>query len=330
MLVETLCQAAQIGGRDAHRDPFEACAESARGALSANTERAVRSDLAIYSAWCTARGVPALPASAETVTAFVDAMARGRATATVRRYVSSIVAAHRAIGWEETARSEPVRLALKRMHRRKGQRQEQAKGLTWALRERLLGTGGEELIDVRNRALLAFAYDTLLRRGELVALQVSDIVEETGGAATVLVRRGKADPEGLGAMVYLARDSMALVRRWLERSGVSPRQGLPLAQPGRRRRGTGGRPGLAHLQAHGTRGRPARGGGRGDLRAQHPGGRCPGHGRGRDRHGRHPARGTVEDHHDGQPLRRAAPCAAKRCGAARSSPASRVGAGEGV
>ena len=223
MLVEALCQAVQVGRGDAHRDPFEACAESARGALSANTERAVRSDLAIYSAWCTERGVAALPASAETVAAFVDAMARVRATATVRRYVSSIVAAHRAIGLEKTARSEPVRLALKRMHRRKGRRQEQAKGLTWALRERLLGTGGEELIDARNRALLAFAYDTLLRRGELVALQVSDIVEETGGAATVLVRRGKADPEGLGATVYLARDSMALVRRWLERSGV--RQG---------------------------------------------------------------------------------------------------------
>ncbi len=107
------------------------------------------------------------------------------------------------------------------MHRRKGRRQEQAKGLTGALRERLLDATGEGLIDARNRALLAVAYDTLLRRGELVALQVADIVEEVDGAATVLVRRSKADPEGRGATVYLARDSVALVREWLERSGVA-------------------------------------------------------------------------------------------------------------
>ena len=75
-------------------------------------------------------------------------------------------------------------------------------------------------MDARNRALLAVAYDTLLRRGELVALQVADIVAEFDGAATVLVRRSKADPEGRGAELYLARDSLALVREWLARSGV--------------------------------------------------------------------------------------------------------------
>ena len=113
-----------------------------------------------------------------------------------------------------------MRRALQRMHRRKGRRQEQAKGLTGALRERLLEVPGDGLIDARNRALLAVAYDTLLRRGELVALQVTDIVEELDGSATVLVRRSKADPEGRGATVYLARDSLALVREWLARSGV--------------------------------------------------------------------------------------------------------------
>ena len=76
------------------------------------------------------------------------------------------------------------------------------------------------MIDARNRALLAVAYDTLLRRGELVSLQATDIVEELDGSATVLVRRSKADPEGRGATVYLARDSVALVREWLARSAV--------------------------------------------------------------------------------------------------------------
>ena len=170
---------------------------------------------------CGARGVPALPARAETVAAFVDAMATERAPATVRRYVASIASAHRAMGLEKTTRSEPVRQALARMHRRKGRRQAQAKGLTWALLERLMDATGDSLIDARNRALLAVAYDTLLRRGELVALQVADIVEEADGAATVLVRRSKTDAQGRGATLYLAPDSVALVRAWCERSAVT-------------------------------------------------------------------------------------------------------------
>ena len=98
--------------------------------------------------------------------------------------------------------------------------QNNTQGLTRALLARMLGASGERLADARNRALLALAYDTLLRRGELVAVQVSDIVVECDGAGTVLVRRSKADPEGLGEMVYVAPDTMALVGEWLGRSGV--------------------------------------------------------------------------------------------------------------
>ena len=221
MLVDAPSRTPEEGGGDTGQDPFAACAKAARGARSTNTERAVRSDLAIYDAWCTEHCVPALPANPETIAAFVDTVAKRRAPATVRRYVASIAAAHRAVGANETAGSEPVRLALQRMHEENGRRQDQAKGLTWTLRNRLLEATGDRLVDARNRALLAFAYDTLLRRAELVAVQVSDIVEESNGAATVLVRRSKTDPEGRGAQVYLAPGSVELVREWLERSGIS-------------------------------------------------------------------------------------------------------------
>ena len=195
--------------------------QAAEGAFSANTERAVKADLGIYTAWCAEQGHPTLPASPATIAAFVDAMAATRAPATVRRYVASIWVAHRAIGCAKTLRNPAVKLALQRMHRGKGRRQAQALGLTWPLRECLLKATGDRLIDARNRALVAVAYDTLLRRSELAALQVSDLALETTGAATVLVRNGKTDAEGRGAVLYLARDSVAMVREWLVRSGVS-------------------------------------------------------------------------------------------------------------
>ena len=196
-------------------------ARAARSALSSNTERAVRSDLGIYAAWCAERGERALPARPETIAGFVDAMAEARAPATVRRYVASIAVAHRAVGCGKALKDPAVRLALKRMHRKKGCRQGQAHGMTWPLRERLLAAAGGRLIDLRNRALLAVAYDGLLRRGELTSLEVSDLLEEIRGDATLLVRRSKTDGEGRGERLYLARDTVDMVRAWLERGGIS-------------------------------------------------------------------------------------------------------------
>ncbi len=202
-------------------EELSAFLNAARGAFSDNTERALRADLGVYSAWCNECRLAALPADSETVAAFIDAMAASsRAPSTVRRYVSSIALAHKAVGHGAVTKSPLVKLALQRMHRRKGRRQRQALGLTWTLRQRLLGASGDRLIDMRNRALLAVAYDTLLRRSELMALQVTDLSVEIYGAATVLVRRSKTDVDGQGAMLYLARDSVALVREWLARSGI--------------------------------------------------------------------------------------------------------------
>ena len=326
MLVEPLNRPAQTSASCVERSPRTACAASARGALAENSERAMRSDLRLYADWCGAHGLTALPAAPKTVAAFVDAMAKERAPATVRRYVASIAAAHRAMGLEKTTRSEPVRRALARMHRRKGRRQAQAEGLNWTLLERLMDATGETLIDARNRALLAVAYDTLLRRGELVALQVSDIVADADGSGTVLVRRSKTDAEGCGATLYLAPDSVALVRAWCERSGVTGGRVFPLAQPRRARRAARREPGAAHLQDDGRARGAAGRGRRAHLRAQHPGGRGAGHGGRRHRDAGHPGRGALEDDGDGAPLRRAAPGAAQRRGAARATSASCVSA----
>ena len=194
---------------------------AARGAFSNSTERALRSDLAIFAEWCAERGERPLPATPATIAAFVDAKAELRAPATVRRYVTSLTIAHRALGLGKVLKSPPVRLALQRMHREKGRRQDQAAGLTWPLRQRLLEAAGDRLIDDRNRALLAVAYDAMLRRGELVSLQVPDLLEEMKGDGSLLVGRSKTDCEGRGEVVWVGRDTVRLVRVWLDRAGVA-------------------------------------------------------------------------------------------------------------
>ena len=195
--------------------------QTVSSAFSRNTKRALRADLRVFLTWCRRHGLRAMPALPATVVAFIDDMGRSRAPATVRRYVSSIATLHRSLRLENPACSTAVKLALQRMYRLRGRRQMQVTGLTWPLRNRLIQAAGGRLIDARNQALLAVAYDTLLRRSELVSLEVSDLALEPDGSATLLVRTSKTDPEGKGAVLFLARDTVSLVNAWLARSGVT-------------------------------------------------------------------------------------------------------------
>ena len=203
------------------RERLAALLRDARGALSDHTVRALRADLRLFVSWCAEEGHAPLPARPDTVAGYVDAMSDTRAPATVRRYVSSIVALHRAAGEQSPLKQPEVQRALQRMRRLKGCRQRQVRGLTWRLRERLIEASGDRLIDLRNRALLAVAYDAMLRRSELVALQVVDMAVDTTESATLLVRRGKSDPDGAGAALYLHTDTVKLVRAWLAGSATT-------------------------------------------------------------------------------------------------------------
>lgn len=201
--------------------------ELARGAHSPNTIAAVRSDTEIFSAWCRKMGVTPLPADPSTVAAFVDAMGQGRAPATVRRYVSSIAHLHRAAELPNPAAAAAVKMSLKRLHREKGRAQAQAAPLNRGtpqvpgLVDAMIANAGEGVRALRNRALLAVAYDSLCRRSELVALTCADLSIGPAGDGTIIVRRSKTDQEGEGAVRYIAGDTVRHVSAWLEASGVS-------------------------------------------------------------------------------------------------------------
>ena len=312
-------QKSQIGRR------LDCCLEDADGTLSGHTIRALRADLAGFTAWCAERGLSPLPARAGTVVAYIEAMAPVRASATVRRYVSSIATVHKLAGEPNPLEDASVQRALKRMHRKKGSRQSQVRGLTWPLVRRLLDAAEDRLIDARNRAMLAVAYDAMLRRSELVALQVIDIKRYRDGSASLLVRHAKTDPEGGGAMLYLHRDTVKLVRGMARRDRDRRRAALPLGQEGRRRgRSARREPGAAHLPGDGRARRTPGGDGAADLRAQPAGGGDPGHDRVGDRDPGHHAGRALEEHLDGAALRRAAPRATERRRTARAASETQI------
>ena len=207
-------------------DPIQAVAlalaqhaHAARGAYSQNTERALRADVAVFTGWCVAAGLASLPAAPGTVAAFVDAMGERKAPATVRRYVSSVATFHHAARLLNPCQDDVVRLALKRLHRARGRAQAQAAPLTRDLIDRMLAAAGDGARDLRNRALLAVAYDSLCRRSELVAFQRVDLEMADHGEGTLTIRRSKTDQEGIGQVRYLAPDTIRHVAEWLVTAG---------------------------------------------------------------------------------------------------------------
>jgi site-specific recombinase XerD len=170
-----------------------------QGAYSANTLRAQKADGAIFQAYCESVGEAYLPAKPHTVRGFIASQVKaGKKPATIQRYVATISRVHTAAHLLNPCSSEAVRLGLKKMGRETSARQDQAHPLNWKDIKEFIDSAGDGPRADRERAMLCVAYETLARRGELVALEVRDIDFLPNGTGQALIRRGKTDASGQG------------------------------------------------------------------------------------------------------------------------------------
>src|SRR6266404_2245615 len=194
----------------------------AEGAYAANTLRAQKADGAIFQAFCEGRGESFLPADPKTIRVFIEHEVNcGKKPATVRRYIATIGRAHIGAGLLNPCSGEAVRLALKKMGRETSARQAQARALGWNEIKEFIGSAGKGLRADRERAMLCIAYETLARRGELVALEVRDIEFWPNGTGQALIRRGKTDAEGQGRVAYLSRETVKWLKIWLDHAKIN-------------------------------------------------------------------------------------------------------------
>lgn len=199
-----------------HTSDWRVALDRMGGAYSANTIRSYRADFTIFEAWCRQERRPALPASPETVADFVTTQSESAAPATVSRRRAAIAKIHRLLKLESPVRAEEVNLATRTMFRQKGRRQDQALGLTSALKRKIIDACPNTLPGLRDRALIAVGYDTLCRRAEIVQLRVDDLTLKPDGSGTILVRKAKSDQFGDGRLAYLSATAFAHLKDWLE------------------------------------------------------------------------------------------------------------------
>jgi integrase len=185
------------------------------------TLKAWRCDWAVYWGFCEPRELLPLPATPETVAAFVlICREAGKKPATVQRYLSTIARFHRAAQLFNPCGSEAVQMEVKGMTNEVSVRQRQARALGMTEIQAFLSSPGSNLPTLRERAMLCVAYDAMTRRSELIAIDVEDLKLLEDGTGRLLIRRSKTDQAGEGHVAYLSRQTVGFLKAWLKAAGI--------------------------------------------------------------------------------------------------------------
>lgn len=201
---------------EALRADVEAAFEHQSKNIADSTRLAYKRAWKRFLAWARSNGLPALPATPDTVLTYAAHLARkkgeqeGSKFATVRVAVAAIGAAHREAGIDPNPiRSERVRSQLRGIARDKGTRQDSKRALTDADVRRMVRLCPAGVIGLRDRALILLWFICASRRSEPAALELGDMEFREEGLY-VTFRKTKTDQEGKGLRKAVPYSSDAL------------------------------------------------------------------------------------------------------------------------
>ncbi len=178
--------------------------EAGQAALDAARALGRKADWTHYAAWCAAHGFVALPAAPATIGAYLASLKDCHAPTTVRRLLSALGKLHRFNNLPWNAGHRDIQEPPQGLLRERGRAVQKVAALTLVMPCRLVATCDASSRGRRDRALLLIGFAGALRRSELVATQVEDVVATQGGLR-LRIRRGKTDRAGEGAELGLPR-----------------------------------------------------------------------------------------------------------------------------
>lgn len=191
-----------------------------------NTLRSYQSDWNHFVQWCNALGLESLPATSKTVARYLTMQAHEFKTSTLQRRLSAINQKHKQKGFAPiSTRDEPLHSVWEGIRRSKGTAQKgKAPAVIDDIRA-MVNTLGDELIGIRDRALLLVGFAGAFRRSELVGLNIEDI-EFTREGLIVHLRKSKTDQEGQGRDIGIPYGShpetcpVRALQDWVTTSGI--------------------------------------------------------------------------------------------------------------
>ena len=108
---------------------------------------------------------------------------------------------------------------MRRMHRKLGRSPRQAGSINSDILEKMILATDNSIRDIRDRALLLVAYDTLCKRSELVSLLVKDVkINYINGVegSSILLRKSKTDQNSIGKWLHLTSRAHQTLIAWME------------------------------------------------------------------------------------------------------------------
>lgn len=205
-----------------------------------NTLAAYRSDLQAFGLWCTQQGVSALPASPETVAAYLADKGRSLHPKSLQRHCASIAQAHRLKGLQSPTEHELIRTCLQglrakaatqRPQKQSGRKTKAPALLAEQVRSMLGSITQDTGAGLRDTALLLMGYKGALRRSELAGLQWWQVQWSAEGVLLRL-QASKTDKQNTGQTVALAHEGgvfcpVEALQRWrlwcVEKAQISPK-----------------------------------------------------------------------------------------------------------
>lgn len=195
--------------------------EFIRASKTESTIRGYRADWGNFCRWCEVHGVNPLPASPETVAAYIAECAGHLKVGSIQRRLNAIAEAHKAVSLESPTHHAMVANTMKGIRRTRGTAPEQkTPTLTDDIRAMVNATG-TGMIGARDRAMVLLGFAGAFRRSELVGLNIGDCAFTNDGL-TVTLRRSKTDQAGAGRKIGIPYGSnpetcpVRTVQAWLE------------------------------------------------------------------------------------------------------------------
>ena len=121
---------------------------------------------------------------------------------------------------QNTTKDPDVTLAMKRMHRKLGRAQKQAKPLTKLYLDKMIEAQDDSPRGLRNKILLLMGYETMRRRSELVGFEFGDVTCLLNGPPALRLRFSKADQYGDGRLIGISKDLEGLIAIWRDIVGA--------------------------------------------------------------------------------------------------------------
>jgi integrase len=207
---------------------IETAATFADNHLAASTQRAYARDWRAFVAWCRTQAVNAaiLPVHPVLVAAYLASLVPALGKSGLRARLAAIAHHHHQNGHLWSTRHPAISATLQGILKQHGKPIRPSAALTSTEIRQLLGSCGEDLAGLRDRALFLTGFAGALRRSELVAIDREHLTfRETG--LSIHIPRSKRDQEGQGADITIpwmrGEDTCPVkaVERFLKRAGIT-------------------------------------------------------------------------------------------------------------